>query len=151
MGVVLTLPGEEWTLGRLGVGVQTKATPRPGALVMLPISNKRQLVFQTFLEALHLSILMIRTLYPKLLYHYPLQSYRSYLVRDSWSAWSPANAHECSSFSFSSWDVTQEKEWSSACWHVPLYKSADSSGSSMRVLALDTFYTNIWKGPMARK
>ena len=46
MGVTLTLPGEESALGRLGVGVQafgrlgirvqTRAIPRPGAGVTLP-------------------------------------------------------------------------------------------------------------------
>lgn len=36
MGVVLVLPGEGSSLGRLGVEVQTKATPRPEAGAMLP-------------------------------------------------------------------------------------------------------------------
>ena len=34
---VLTLPGEGSVLGRLGVGVLTNTTLRPGAGVMLPI------------------------------------------------------------------------------------------------------------------
>lgn len=44
VGVVLVLPGEGSSLGRLGVEVQTKATPRPEAGAILPTQYYRDIV-----------------------------------------------------------------------------------------------------------
>lgn len=61
VGVVLVLPGEGSALARLGVGVQTKVTPRPGAGVMLPTQYYRDIVL-----LVHIYIFSLGSQYLKL-------------------------------------------------------------------------------------